>query len=312
MPRTRVSLAVVLGVFITASCATVDAGSLRPSTTAISPTTPTSSASTTSTTSTSSTTEAEALPTLADFSSIVDSTVVRPRLRFRVESFFVVPGIEHDIFGTRTGTLDFSTDAGLGTRSFTRYNLDRGEIVREEAVEFRLVDEVFWTYDPIAHPHTWRGFDIDELDDGGAELLAQIAGLHVLDLLLAAAIEVESVEELRPRADEWTLRVRADDLVDLINAPAPAAEAMGPGADMSGLEAQVLVTVVDGVFITDLFVDLGEWWANAVSPSPPAEASDMWVRVTFEIFDYPLTGVAPCQEPVERVEDGVAFFECVS
>lgn len=252
-------------------------------------------------------------PSLDELGALVHRTVALPRLSFVQEvTQALVLNDSLPVLTRMTGSFDDDTFSGIGSRVFEETGTQANDELEGRAFEFRLVDETFWFYTPLGGAPGWAGFDlVDYAEFAGGSPLGTMDGDLGLEVLLEATIAIQEVRDT-DAGSEWILVVRADDLAPLVSGGGAAARLAGRGATDSGLNAKVRLSESTDGYISGWEADLSEWWTNALSlvDEVPGGKYGMNVEFDFEIFDDSLVAEAPCSDPTEGTEDGIAALLC--
>lgn len=254
------------------------------------------------------------LPALDDLWALTDRTVALPRMSYELDVTSTIPGATAPVVARRTGSFDDDTLSGIGTRSFESADRTLAEVL-ELSFEIRIVDDLFWMKVTDGTDEDWGGFDLDEFATfTGGDPSASVDGDLMLLEIVAAAEEIVDHQMLPDGGAEWSVTVRADELIDVVTAGGPAARLTEAGAASSGIYADLVLTESQDGFVTAASIDLDEWWTNALSLTEtglPTGLESMNARFTMQQFDEQLTPEAPCQQPTPtQDDDGATIFRC--
>ena len=215
----------------------------------------------------------------------------------------------------RSGWFDDDSWSGEGTMTITSSEPSVPSI--DEPFTFRLVDDEYWTFNPLADPATWTGWDVhDFMVLIGGDPTASMDGDLALLAVLGAAVEVVEVEVTRDNTERWELDVRADDLLPVFSLAGAAQRLADAGAADTGIIETAFITVQDGLVI-EVAADLSTWWTEVQTitfeqegfdlPESPDQA--MWT-LTLTPFDEVRTVERPCIDTEVVTEDGVDLLVC--
>ena len=198
---------------------------------------------------------------LVEFEVFVQETVELPRMDYVSESTSTVNGGELDTVVIRTGWFDDDSWNGEGTMSFASSEPSAPEL--DEPFAFRLLDDEYWTSNPLDNPPTWTGWDLNEFIFAlGGDPSAAMDGDQQLLVLLEAAVDVVEVEVIEDNTERWELTVRADDLLTVFSLGGAAQRLAEAGAADTAILETAVVTVQDGLVI-EAVADLSTWWTRA-------------------------------------------------
>ncbi len=245
--------------------------------------------------------------------SLVNNTIALPRMSYENEVISILPGLADPVVSTRTGSFDDDTFSGVGTWALESDDPAVAEGFPPAAIEYRVVDEMYWYWTPYGEPPVWTGYGIVEFaETSGGNPLGSVDGDGYLDLLVSSAVEVLDVEENADGSATWKLSARADDLVPIIASGGAAGRLIEAGAGESGILVEIELDQDTDGFVSGFRITLDEWWRNAVATIAVGSTRDLSMTLDFSIesFDDPLNIDSPCDNPSRNAEDSA--LECAT
>jgi hypothetical protein len=211
-----------------------------------------------------------------------------------------------EIRTVRAGEVDDEALVGRGTLAFQS---DPPEFVREmgwssKAFEFRIVDGLFWFYNPVPAKPGWLGTKLEDFADAaGGDPTGNVDADTVLMVVVDA---VTQVREVRPNdatcGTTWSLIVRGDDLAPIVTTGG-AMRRLLPEGTTTGKSAAVSLEVDRDGMVREIRADLDDWGA-AVTEKLEARMSSMSFNFSIEDFDVPVSVEAPCADPSPHQKAG--------
>ncbi len=239
----------------------------------------------------------------------IERTVARRTASYELKITQTLPvSGENGATTSRTGSFDDSTLTGRGTLRFAAESDEIARLLGEGEFEFRLVDDTYWLFNPIAEPSGWVGFDVFEYASavGGDPTLSMDGDLFIL-VVGDALIEVVERELLSDGSVSWTVRIRADDLLPLVTTGGVQQRLSAAGFEGSTqIDSIAVVTVDPEDMVIAVDMDLDEWWDQVMATVLPEGPIDATMRVEFTLgmFDQSVEVLDPCPDPVEFSNPG--------